>query len=320
MKLVGRTLRCVMAGLALWGGAAMAQPGGGGPRPPEGGPGDRPGLFDRDAMRARLQRRLAELDKQRERLQRAMERLEKGEDAGDVAREMGGPSGRRPEGERPVREGPRRREGGPGSEGGPIPPGPMGGPGEGGAPAIDEREEIQSILRESLPELAQRLERLRQGRPEEAEAMMRRVGPRLRELIPLRRHDPEMFRVRVDEMRAGFAFMEAARMARQIRQPSHDQEPDVAAKREEAMKRLREAAANLHDARTKAHEGEVAAIERRLKELRDQIQGMHAEREKRINEAVERAMSGKAPAPDDSPPGTPGTPGAPGHPRPFEGE
>lgn len=274
------------------------------PPPPPGGRepgekgGDRPGVFDRESIKARLTRRLEDIERQRERLRAALERLEKGEEPGDVLRDMG-PMGRRGDG---MREGGREgdhgeRPRGPEGEGprgerrGGMPEGPgTGGPREGMGEE-PSREEVVSVLREAMPELSAKIERLRAEKPDEADAMVRRWGGRVRELIPLRRHDPEMFQARASEMRAGFQLMEAAREARRLRESSRDGEADIATKRQDATAKVRASAEKLLDARTGMLEREMAAIEGRLKELRTRVEETRANREKRIDEAVERALN-----------------------------
>lgn len=328
--------KALLCAAALTGSALAMQPGrggpddAGGPPPREVGPrGERdPGMFDAGAIRARLERRLEEITREQSRLREALERLGRGESPEDVGRGL--PMGRRPgrdgepqgpgAGERPkdgLRGGPRGgpRDGVRGDDG------ERGGPGEAmrdarrgegeraeGSP--EEHEQLMALLRESMPRLAARIDEATKTDPEAGKRMMTRWAPRLREAAELKRHDPELFDLRMAEMRQGWTVIEASRAARELGKASHDKDEGIADKRTKAKDELKAALAAQFDARLAMQSHEVSALEKRLSELKGHLDEQRAAKDARVGETMDRILS------DKDLPLEPGHPGErPPHPK-----
>ena len=306
---LGVTLVVALVVAMMAGSACALQPGQGGPPPRdgergpggpdgprgpgqmEGGPRDAPGMFEPGALRARLERRLEDLKKEQSRLQEALDRLAKGEKPKDVGREMVG--GRR-EG-RPEGRGEGRPDGGPDGRTDRRGDGPRdirgeGGPGEG---SPEDREHLLALLREAMPGLAAKAEANMKDHPDAVRRMMARWEPRLREIAQLRRHDPELFALRVAELREGWSVIEATRAARELVKSQHDADADIASTRKKAKEALREALARKFDARLAMQSHEVKALSKRLDELKARLDEQKGARESRIKDASERIMSDK---------------------------
>lgn len=293
------------AGAACSAGVALGQP--------EGGSAGAPRQSDSTAgaprsFRDRLEMRRDQLRRMQERLDQAIKRLEAGESEEQLREEYsellrGRPGGGGPEsldgfdappGQMPPGGGRRPGMRGEGPDGGPPEgPGPerfeRGGPGrdrwrEGGgpdrAPTDEERAAIRAFLRESQPRLFEMLERLEQEDPAEAQRKLAEAFPRLRPLLELRKADPQMFELRMNDLRHGREAMDAARW---LAEHGADGGDEVAKHRET----LRTALLAQFDARTEIQRREIARQQDHLEQGKADLESRAASRES----AVEGMMS-----------------------------
>lgn len=293
-------------------GVCVAQPAGDRPPAPPnqgppgqeaGGPGSPQGPFSPEVLKARLERRLSEIQREETRLKEALDRLAKGEVVRprDVAPGLGegpGPGGRRGEG---------ARGRGPGGRG----PDDAGGAGE-----ARDSEPVLPLLREIMPDAAERVERAMKEHPDLARRMMQRVGPHLREAMSLKEHDPALFQLRVDEIRAGWGVLEAAGVLRDAKQAKDG--PEAAKKVDEARTKLREALGKQGEARLALEQHEVEALAKRVEDLRKRLDERRANKDKVLDDMIKRieeardlplgalmGPEGRAPREGDSRPGRP---------------
>ncbi|MEO0511364.1 MAG: hypothetical protein AAF108_00490 [Planctomycetota bacterium] len=141
-----------------------------------------------------LEERLAEVERERDELREALERARSGERRNRAT-------------ERETERATERDRGGPGRRGGPS----FGQAGElgdrddaegggGGPPTDDEIGEALRMLRESNPEMADRLERVR-GLPDgRGRGVLERLVGRVREMRRLKSEDPEMYELKRREL------------------------------------------------------------------------------------------------------------------------
>lgn len=203
--------------------------------------------------------------------------------------ERGMEGGKRPQpGQAPGPMGPGRA-GGPGS-------GPGSGPGWGPDGAPEDRERLMAAVERELPEFAARVRELREKHPQLADRMFQRLAPRVRDALRVREHDPEMFTLRIAEIKSGLSVLEAIHASRQARQLD-DSAPDAASKRADAEKQLREAVGAAFDARLKIDEHEAQRLSERVNDIRAEIEKKRADREKAVDEIVSRAAKGEMPPP-----------------------
>ncbi|HEX2837523.1 MAG TPA: hypothetical protein VHN77_05295 [Phycisphaerales bacterium] len=229
----------------------------------------------------------------------------------------GGPAGGRNDGMMPGDRGrgdpgawgePRRDERGmeggkrpqPGQAPGPMGPGraggPGGGPGWGPEGAPEDRERLMAAVERELPEFAARMKDLRKKHPQLADRMFQRLAPRVRDALRVREHDPEMFTLRIAEIKSGLSVLEAIHASRQARLLD-DTAPDAASKRADAEKQLREAVGAAFDARLKIDEHEAQRLSERVNDIRAEIEKKRTDREKAVDEIVGRAAKGEMPPP-----------------------
>lgn len=245
----------------------------------------------RGAIRARLEARRAELSRSLEQVQRALRLLDEGappEQIRSAIRQA--EHGRDQAPDRPAARGKRS-------------PGGKRGPGarrhdDHDEPAFaradrptdelgpDERQAAMEFLREHNPEMAQRLTRAMRENPEEAERALGRILPRLmprvRELRELRERDPELFEFRIREMADGRDVMAATRRVGEARRSGEGEE--------EAIAHLREALAGQFEHRLEMKRHEIATLERRMGELREQLERQQDEREQWIQNELRQRL------------------------------
>ncbi len=172
-----------------------------------------------------------------------------------------------------------------------LPPREMPRPPHDGPPgprlSEEEFKERLELLRELHPDLAERLEQLKDRNPQRVGAMIREHFPRLGEMLELRRRDPELFELRVKDIRANRKTLELAERYRQARRAGDQAQSQSL--RDELQAAIRE----HFEVRQAQRERELAMLEERLEELRQRIKERTAQREeliqKRISELSEKA-------------------------------
>ncbi|MGD9789532.1 MAG: hypothetical protein AB7Q00_05340 [Phycisphaerales bacterium] len=241
---------------------------------PRRGPGQNPGpeaFGDRDAIAARLERRLHEIDRERERLAGAIERLHTGEDPAGVMGEMNEGRGNGRPGEDKPRSFPPR-----GSD---HPEGPNAG--SGALPEISPEQTLE-FIRVEAPQAAVFLDRLKEQSPSLHDRWVSRLTPRVREFMTLKATDAELYEVKRREWKAGWSVFAAAR---EVREAVTAESPDENAKVSAVMK-LRSALAEHMDARLEGQRREIRDLENRITQLRDRMERAEQERPARIDEVV----------------------------------
>lgn len=262
----------------------------------------------REAATARLQRRLEEAQRQQDRLAEALKRLEAGDPVDDVMRDLdAGRPGQDERGPRPWREGmgmdqrpadrPDRADRS----------GPPGAPRHPEGQAGPNAEEVRAFIQQRFPEIWRRFEELRKGNPEIAERHLGRFLPKVSEAMALRETDPEMFEMRVEEIRGGIDAMVSIREYREaLSLPESD-----GARAERLAKAgddLRRVLGEQFDLRLRLQEHELRMLSARVESLRKEIEGKRGERDAAVNDMLQRISRG---GPPDGGMGRPqGRPGA----------
>lgn len=260
---------------------------------------------DPEAVKQRLRRRLEESQRQTEQLQRALDRLERGESPADVLPDV-----------LPFQRGFRqdRWTGGPDlapedrPEGAPLPR-------EGGPRfSPEDRRRMLGVLREELPAVHARLEEIRAIDPEIADRMLDRIAPRFHAAMEVRRRDSELFRLRLDELRAGLQVLDAVREYR-VSQRLPEDHADTASKREEAWNNLRESLSAHFDQRLAVQAREAESLSKRVEDIRADLEHRQATKPALIDRMLAVLKDGKTPRDLLGPPGGKMNPPERGQPR-----
>ncbi len=282
---------------------------------------------DGTLLRERLVRQRQDLARAQTLMDEAIARLDKGEPIADLLRELnalrlglrggggpGGPPGRRDGGlgdDDRMGEGPREggrggpREGGreAGREGG-----REGGRGEGADDVLmdirpgdaltdAQRERIMGFLRETAPRFAGKLDELHSADSKTADRLLVRMAPRIREAMAVRRRDPELFELRLDEIRGGFAVIEAVKAYRDAKASPEEGRAERVAQAEAAA---RAALVAQFEQRRALEAHEMKTMAARLEERRREFDSRGAERDAVIDRLIERLRENK-PLPDGPP-------------------
>lgn len=222
-------------------------------QPDQPRPGVPEGNASRETIRERLERRLEQARAIVQRLEAAIEALD---------------AGKMPELDEPPRRGQSRDR----------------GPERRPAP---DRDEILAFVAEHLPELAESMRALRDERPGAADNILRRIGPRVAEV--LRTREPELRTLRTREFVARYRIFETERAARKAFRAG-DEETAAAHDAD-----LRDLLGEQHDIQRAMTEYEINAIETRLAALRDELKQSDSDRDEFIERALNRIKTGRDP-------------------------
>ncbi|MCC6676838.1 MAG: hypothetical protein IT436_06820 [Phycisphaerales bacterium] len=253
------------ASVGLTIGLAAAQPADQ-PPPPPPAPGAAAEHHPADpaVVRERLQKRIEEMRRQLEKTEAALKSLDEGAPADQVLSELGGP---------PAHDGPPGREGGPGRDG------PM---------SRQEREHIRDFIKDNLPLTWERLQLAERGSPQRAERLLGMMRPRLAELMDLKRRDKALFELKLEDTRSFMMALESAREVRELRAKG-GAEQEIAA----AEAKVRELVAASVDAQLRFKARELESLGGRIEELRKELDGLKADRDKIIDQRTKRLTSGR---------------------------
>ena len=153
----------------------------------------------------------------------------------------------------------------------------------------DEVEERMRILREIHPQLAERIARMKEERPERVGRMLGQHWPRIENFIRMKEHDPKGFELRVHDMKL---TRQSHELSRRMRRPDSDPATE---KKEEIRHELRELVATHFEVRQKLKEHELAKLETRIEELRGQLRKRATNKEQIIEDHFKK-LSGQSDA------------------------
>jgi hypothetical protein len=247
--------------------------------------------IDPAAIEARLTQRLEQIDEMRAHLAGAIEKLR----AGVAPDEALGPMG--------VRLMQRRPWGDADDWGGPWGPPPGVAPGTGprperGPPAEPlQIEEVRAFIREHLPGLGQRLDSAGDADPTRTERMIRRMAPRIEEIMRQRATDPELARLRLQEMRTAMEIVDHSRTLRRL---STDQAAEGEVQK--ARRELRALLGRQFDLRQQLEARRIEKSRGELDEAARHLRERQGTREQVLDEHLERVLSRRGPDEDGEPP------------------
>ncbi len=152
--------------------------------------------------------------------------------------------------------------------------------------ARPDPQQILVVLNDVMPHLAKRLEAVREQDERRFGMMVRRMGPRLRELIHDRQANPRLYQLKVSESRLGF---ETLQLVRQLRQAQADQQSPE--KLQSIRDELHQVVADHFDVRQKLLEAKVAEMEKRLEQTREELADRAQRRDQLIDQRLEAVVS-----------------------------
>ncbi len=155
--------------------------------------------------------------------------------------------------------------------------------GPGGDRGTDiSAERVSAFLAEHAPKLAAKIRELRAQDPHRAEFFEKRLRPRVAEILIARQRDPELGDLLTREFRVSMELVDAGRRYARM----------VAARHEgldEAREKLRTLAAAQVDLRLARRERDIRQLAARLEALQAEVDVQRENRDRHIDEIVERA-------------------------------
>jgi hypothetical protein len=169
-----------------------------------------------------------------------------------------------------------------------TPEGAIGRPRGGSILTRQQFDEIISVMREYDPALADRLSAYAEKNPDRIGPVLAPHLPRLMQLVYLKRHNPDMFRLRVQDYTLNRASLDAAQS---LRDAARSKDEDRAA---QLRTELRERVTEHFRLRQRMRELELDQLQQRIEELRGQIRQRKDRQAQLIDERVDE-LTGKAP-------------------------
>jgi hypothetical protein len=251
------------------------------------GPAEDPAL-----LRARIERSIEQSQAMLERQRDALARLDAGDSPIEVLRSMRWrefnrgpdlPATRTPD---ETGEPDRRRE-------------RPGTPRDEARPGADltpeARARLRSFLRDNLPSVHEQLEQVERADEQIGARLFDRLVPQLREVAMDMEREPAFGRLKLEELRAGLAVVDATQRMRSLGTDA------PAEQRAEAERGVRDAIAARFDARMRLREHELERLTKRIAELHDQIKSELEGRDAEIDRVYQSVMSQRWARPTDRP-------------------
>lgn len=254
----------------------------------------------RDRLRVRIERTRETLN----RLERLLDRVEAGEEIDPAELIEALP-------DRPLRDRlgdrePGERRFGPGGPGGELVPGGQGF-GPGGPPGMvrgdvapsPTPEEVAAFVKAELPWLDERLRRADVERAGLGQEVLRRVTPQIVEIMQVRRDDPELARLKMEQFRLGADWIEASG---QVRNALRSGEMT----REQAVAAFTQLAERHFELRQRITRHEIERLRSELAAREEELNRDEVDRSQWISQMAERMVDrmsgrwGRGPRGDDA--------------------
>ena len=259
--------------------AAFAQPGGrdqarrsGQPTPAAAQ--EQPSLapaINAEILTERLDRRLAEIQKEEAAITRAKAELGRGAPVGEVMRSLMR--------DRVFAMGERMREG-PGAHA-------HDEPAQNLEYDAQRLREMMRFLRDTAPQIAERVEAEILDNPDRAEQVYRRMAPRLLPQMEMRERDPEMFSLRTDSMRLDWQIRQAAQRVQRLSGAASPPAEEVA----RANTALRDLVEQRVDIANRERALMVDRLEQRVASMRAELKESADERDAEIDQKVRELLA-----------------------------
>lgn len=144
-------------------------------------------------------------------------------------------------------------------------------------------DEAMQLLREIDPELFNKIGELRSKNPERVAAVLFQHLPRLAPLAVLKKSDPELFKLKIEDMKLDRETHDAVK---QLRAAAKDE-----VKSKEMREKIQEMVTRQFYVRQEIREHELASLEKKVGELREQIEARKDAREELIKDRIKQLTS-----------------------------
>jgi len=146
-----------------------------------------------------------------------------------------------------------------------------------------ERDMMHAFIRENFPTLWSNLQQIAKQDPRIGDRLLARMSPQIREILILNESQPELAKIKTEEMKIGLDFVEASRALRSVINNPDSTDSDLG----DALTRVRALAAERFDVQVKSKQFEIEKLEDRLNELKQSVHDIEQRREAEIEHMVE---------------------------------
>lgn len=163
-------------------------------------------------------------------------------------------------------------------------------------PAFDDKtlNDVRAFIADHLPSVDEQLSTIEQVSPRATQQLLDRLAPKILEIMSFEGDNSAMSSLKLDELRAGLQYVEAARQYRGLlRTGESDQEKIKAA--EEAV---RQAASARFDAQVHIKQYEIHQLTMRIEQLHDALEDLNAQREDQVQAQIYAARRTPGPRVD----------------------
>jgi hypothetical protein len=161
----------------------------------------------------------------------------------------------------------------------------------------EEIQRLRAFIDERMPALSERLAELDRADARAVGRVVGRLAPRLRETLALRERSPEMFELRLLELQQSIAITDGARGLRRV----IESKGEGSAEAIEARGAFRTLARAHFDTQLAIQRLEVEALERRVTELKEEIERKTGASDAEIDARLESFVESVRPAPEGGP-------------------
>lgn len=148
----------------------------------------------------------------------------------------------------------------------------------------EQMDEAVAVLKAMRPELAERISLAMDENPERVHEMVLREYPRLRFMISLKQRDPRMFHLRAEDIRLAYETQQLAENIHKLREAGN------VPRLEAAKDRLEQLLEEHYDVRHRLRQLEIARLEQRLEQLREELEQRAARRDALIRQRREELL------------------------------
>ncbi len=141
-------------------------------------------------------------------------------------------------------------------------------------------DEALALLKKVRPALAQRLAQVRDESPQRVGWLIEHRFPHLRYLLELKENDPDMYELRVDDVRLSYESQDLAEQYRQAQKDNnHRQVRELRSKLEKLVE-------SHFEVRQKIRQLELKRLEQRIEDLREQIEKRDDDRDELVEQRL----------------------------------
>jgi len=151
-------------------------------------------------------------------------------------------------------------------------------------PELSKRElkKVRAFIAEHLKDVDAQLAIVEKMTPEAIDRLLGRLAPKILDIIQLNESNPVMAELKLDELKAGLHYVEAARQYRGLlRSGSNDQDA-----LDQAEQQVRDAASDRFDAQVQIKQYEIHQLTQRITQLHTALEELNTQRDDQVNAQV----------------------------------